>query len=95
MATGTAKTGQWSSVSSVSLPFTAAKDGILYANLNPNSSAISYYYIQDATANQIVGNVVARDGTRSQQAIPIRGGRQYILSASSNVKSISLTAYYL
>lgn len=94
MATGSIKTGQWSSVENATLPYTAKKDGILYANLRPTSSALAYYYIDDETAGQTVGNVVSRDGVRAQQAIPIRRGHIYKLNTSSNVNTVSLTAYY-
>lgn len=95
MATGTIKTGAWSAVESVTLPYTAKKDGILYANLRPTSSALAYYYIDDETVGQTVGNVVSRDGVRAQQAIPIRKGHNYKLNASANVNTVTLTAYYL
>ena len=96
MATGsTSRAGSWKNVgTSVSLPWTATSDGYIYADVNPNSSAIAYYYINvDSIVNW--ANIVARDGTRTQQFFPVVEGKTYSLGSSSNVKSVNLRFYSL
>lgn len=80
---------------SVTLPFTAKKDGVLYANINPSSSsqAALYYITENSTGSFL--NIVADNGVRATVCAPIVAGNAYANNYSSNVGSVLLKAFYL
>ena len=93
MATGTIKTGAWSATESVTLPFTAKKDGVLLVSARPDTSSVMYYYISDGTIFPIA--ISTTGGTRGAASCPIKRGVTYSLNSSSNIKTVTLEACYL
>ena len=91
MATSTIGQAKWEMSSSISLPYVAPRDGFIFANLRPETSALSGYYITKNTESFI--NIVSRDGVNSQMFAPVKKGDVLANSYSTNVRSVTIHFY--
>ena len=91
MASGTVKktVGGWGTPSTVTMPFSPTKDGIVVAAFSPSTSANSWVFITD-NGNSYM-RAMSSGGTGYGMTFPTIHGHTYAVSNSGNLSSSTYT----